>query len=182
MWGDYDLRNSSWEAYIEMSTGYFCYDALLTLAVPTNRSTTEKTLNYLHHSISVLTHYYPVCICHHGVPISVVGYIAELSTPFTNARWMLKEAGGGTGTTAYLVNGVLMAVMFFGCRIVAMAVLLYMMFVHYPATTGNGVANGLGGGLGHVVGPATVVFYVLNLYWMYKILRGVIDKLVLKKD
>jgi hypothetical protein len=44
------------------------------------------------------------------------------------------------------------------------------------------VANGLGGGLGHVVGPATVVFYVLNLYWMYKILRGVIDKLVLKKD
>jgi hypothetical protein len=34
-------------------------------------------------------------------------YTAELSTPFTNGRWMLKEAGGGTATTVYLLNGVL---------------------------------------------------------------------------
>lgn len=85
-------------------------------------------------------------------------------------------------TTVYLVNGVLMAAIFFGCRIVGMAVLLYMMFIHYPATTGNGVGDGLGGGLGHVVAPATVTFYFLNVYWVYRILRGVIDKLVLKKD
>ena len=61
---------------------------------------------------------------------SVVGYVAELSTPFTNMRWLLKECWqGGTNSRAYLVNGVLMAVVFFGCRVIGMAVLLYMMFV-----------------------------------------------------
>jgi hypothetical protein len=60
----------------------------------------------------------------------VVGYVAELSTPFTNMRWLLKECWqGGTNSRAYLVNGVLMAVVFFGCRVIGMAVLLYMMFV-----------------------------------------------------
>ena len=60
----------------------------------------------------------------------MVGYVAELSTPFTNMRWLLKECWqGGTNSRAYLVNGVLMAVVFFGCRVIGMAVLLYMMFV-----------------------------------------------------
>ena len=44
-------------------------DALLTMLIPTDRGPTEKALNYLHHAISVLTHYYPVCVCKHGVPI-----------------------------------------------------------------------------------------------------------------
>jgi hypothetical protein len=172
----------AWEVFIEMSTGYFAYDALMALTMPSHRGQVETALNYVHHIISVITHYYPVCVCHHGVPISVVGYVAELSTPFTNARWMLKEVGGGTGTTAYLASGIAIAVVFFGCQIIGRGVPLYMMFVTYPAATGVSVGTGLGGGLGYLIEPTTVLFYLLNLYWMSRILRGVIDKVFLKKD
>ena len=44
------------------------------------------------------------------------------------------------------------------------------------------MGEGLGGGVGYLISPATLVFYLLNLYWMYKILRGVIDKVCLKRD
>jgi ABC-type Fe3+-siderophore transport system permease subunit len=51
-----------------------------------------------------------------------------------------------------------------------------------PTVTGVSVGEGLGGGVGYLIAPATLVFYLLNLYWMYKILRGVIDKVCLKRD
>ena len=57
-----------------------------------------------------------------------------------------------------------------------------MMFVTYPAATGVSVGTGLGGGLGYLIEPTTVLFYLLNLYWMSRILRRVIDKVFLKKD
>lgn len=173
---EYGLRNERWEGFIEFSAGYFLYDMLGSMLLPSEKSGIEKALNYFHHIVSVITHYYPVCVCHYGVALSVTGYIFELSTPFTNARWMLKEAAGGTGTTIYLVNGILMAVFFFVCRMIGCAVLLYMMFVTHNEVTGKSVGIALGeiapfGGINHVIAPLTCIFAGINCYWMFKIVK-----------
>lgn len=171
--GDFDRRDATWEAAILASIGYFVFDGILTAVTPTIPG---GQLMLFHHVLSVLTHFYPVIVCHYGLPISLIGYMAELSTPFVNARWMLKEAGGGSGTTAYMINGVLMAVVFFGCRIVNCGYMLYMIYVAHPAATGgDSLGAGLGGGVfGNAIAPLATVFYVLNLYWMAKIGKGIV--------
>ena len=80
---------------------------------------------FFHHVLSIITHFLPVVVCHHAAGISLVGYLAELSTPFVNNRWMLKEGFGGASTTVYVVNGALMAIVFFACRILNVGFMLY---------------------------------------------------------
>lgn len=173
--GGYAVRSSEWERFIELSTGYFLYDFLFMVFPNTACEPVPSKEMIFHHIVSVVTHYYPVCVCHYGVPISVVGYLAEFSTPFTNARWMLKEAGGGTGTKIYLLNGLLLAVSFFLCRTCNLAFLLYMIFVAHPRfTDGLSLGEAMGGGLGHAIAPLTVVFYFLNAFWMWKIANGLV--------
>ena len=170
--GDFDRRDATWEAAILASIGYFVFDGILTAVTPTIPG---GQLMLFHHVLSVLTHFYPVIVCHYGLPISLIGYMAELSTPFVNARWMLKEAGGGTGTKIYLLNGLLLAVSFFLCRTCNLAFLLYMIFVAHPRfTDGLSLGEAMGGGLGHAIAPLTVVFYFLNAFWMWKIANGLV--------
>ena len=45
---------------------------------------------------------------------SMLGYLAELSTPLLNLRWFLFKLDRADGTL-YLANGVLLIVVFFGC-------------------------------------------------------------------
>ena len=71
-----------------------------------------------------------------------------------------------------------MALVFFGCRVVVCAFMLRMIFVAHPAATaGASLGTGMGGGLGHTIAPLAVVFYLLNLYWMYKIALGIVKVL-----
>ena len=60
--------------------------------------------------------------------------------------------------------------------------MLYQMVVAVPATNGGKslgsmLVDGAGTPLGHVILPATVAFYALNSYWMYKIGRGLVKML-----
>lgn len=173
--GGYDRAVPEWERSIEFSAGYFVYDFVFMMLPSTACEESPSKEMLFHHVVSIQTHYWPVCVCKYGIAMSVVGYLAELSTPFANARWMLKEAGGGTGTAVYLANGALLTVSFFLCRICAVGFLLYMMFVAHPRFTGGlSLGTAMGGGLGHIVAPLTVAFYCLNLVWMWKIGRGMV--------
>ena len=167
--GGYDRAVPEWERSIEFSAGYFVYDFVFMMLPSTACEESPSKEMLFHHVVSIQTHYWPVCVCKYGIAMSVVGYLAELSTPFANARWMLKEAGGGTGTAVYLANGALLTASFFLCRICAVGFLLYMMFVAHPRFTGGlSLGTAMGGGLGHIVAPLTVAFYCLNLVWMWK--------------
>ena len=77
---------------------------------------------------------------------------------------------GGDKTTAYIANGALMAVAFFGCRIVLGALMLYQIFVAVPQTTGMALGAAMSDGVApvvaHIVAPLAAAFYVLNIYWM----------------
>ena len=108
-----------------------------------------------------------------------MGYLCELSTPFVNARWILKEVGGGSGTLAYALNGIAMIVAFATFRVVAGLAYLYQIFVLVPRL---GPALSELGVLGNFIQPGAILFYTLNLYWMYKILAGAIKLFFPKRD
>jgi hypothetical protein len=54
-----------------------------------------------------------------GYILSTMFVATEISTPFINARWHMHEVGW-QGSRAYTVNGVLMVVFFFLCRVAAL--------------------------------------------------------------
>ena len=106
--------------------------------------------------------------------LSAMGYLAELSTPLVNGRWMLSVTTG-TGDAVYLANGIAMMVIFFFCRIVAGAFYLYEMFVLVPRHAPPLLSDM--GIQGRVIPPLTLAFYALNIYWMYKIVKGALKAL-----
>jgi len=124
----------------------------------------------LHHVLGLTLHFAPVCIYRKFAAISCVGYLCEFSTPFVNARWMLKEAGGGTGTRLYLCNGLAIVFSFFLFRIVGGLGYLYQIFYLVPKLAPPSLSDlGL---LGHIMPLGVLTFYALNLFWMSKILSG----------
>ena len=73
---------------------------------------------------------------------------------------MLKEVWGGSGTLAYLLNGIAMMVAFAAFRVVAGLAYLYQLFVLVPRL---GPALSEVGVLGALVKPGAIVFYALNV-------------------
>lgn len=156
-----------------ISFGYFAYDAVLIACCPTMPG---RGMMLLHHFLGLSMHFLPVCVYQKFAAVSCVGYLAELSTPFVNARWMLKEAGGGSGTSIYLYNGVAILVSFFLCRVVVGLVYLYQIFILVPRLAPPSLSD-LGPIFGQLVPPGALLFYAMNLYWMSKIVHGAVKLL-----
>lgn len=173
LWEGFGVASPEWERCVMISFGYFAYDAVLIAACPTMHG---RGLMLLHHFLGLSMHFCPVCVYRQFAAISCVGYLAELSTPFVNARWMLKEAGGGSGTRVYLWNGVAILVSFFLCRIVAGLVYLYQIFVLVPRLAPPSLSDL--GVFGRLVPPGALLFYGMNVYWMSKIVQGAAKLLV----
>lgn len=167
LWESFGRPSAAWERVVAISMGYFLYDGTLVLlhAMP------GRTEMLLHHSLGLATQYAPICVYHNFHAISCMGYIAELSTPFVCARWMLKEAGGGSGTRLYLLNGLAIVLSFFVFRVVGLLVCLYQVFVLVPRHASPSFSD-LGPFGPHLVGTAALGFYALNLFWFYKIVAG----------
>jgi hypothetical protein len=91
-----------WFLTVQMSMGYFLYDAVLVAFCFPNKA--EKWQTLFHHSLAYLLHYVPVCVYKVFFAISAMGYLSEVSTPFLNTRWMLlqvqreggRKGGGGS--------------------------------------------------------------------------------------
>jgi len=168
-WHSFGAPSPAWERVVAVSFGYFAYDFCLVLSDPKMPGRAEMLL---HHLLGLTMHFSPVCIYQNFAAISCVGYLCELSTPFVNARWMLKEAGGGSGTRLYAMNGVAIVISFFACRVVGGLAYLYQIFVLVPRYAPPALSDlGL---VGKMAPAGALVFYALNLYWMYKILAGAI--------
>lgn len=129
------------------------------------------TLTLLHHVFATLAWslaiYMRCCQWH-----MCFWLLAEMSTPLVNARFMLAECKAAK-TTAYLINGSSMFVVFFVVRVMPLPWLLYN-FAMYDATQIYGVG-----------GPAYTVWFTFTLivhtslqtYWFGLMAKGVLKLL-----
>ena len=121
----------------------------------------------VHHVLGIVVH----VICRHynhglfALYTSGV-YLAEGSTPFLHASWIMKSVGLG-GTFLFAANGTLIVLNFFVLRILVPPLLLYHWasnfepWTHYPAE--------------HIMRPLTgatlFVFMMLNWMWFYTLVK-----------
>ncbi|CAF0720232.1 unnamed protein product [Adineta steineri] len=93
--------------------------------------------------------------------------LAELSTPLVNIRWFLDTLKFPKTSKAFVLNGVLMTLIFFFVRIVAMPI--YWWKVYTVAITP------LWSHMGHfryVLINVCIVLDIINLYWFSKMVQG----------
>lgn len=173
------------DSFLNLAVAYFIYDMLSMFLV-------HNTINRDQVSVSrsTLTQFLrdrPLMVCHHIiVPVLVflVSYrnglgdcligavlLMEASTPFVSARVILVYFGM-KDSTLYVINGLLMLVTFFLCRVV----LLPSLYMWYSASTGLGVMPSL------IVMPAhchiaTISLWLPQLVWFNKMVKGSIKLL-----
>jgi hypothetical protein len=179
----YDFHNRIiiWESFVEYSVGYLLYDTYLMFIIDTSRSNKEVFINLLHHIFVVILAYYSVCLSYYGSSLNVIAYLSELSAPFTNLRWILKNVYGGTDTKLYLLNGIFIFITFLLFRVLSLGYCMYMMFIIQPSISGGYTGYNLDGYLGYLIDPIIICFYILNLYWFSKVCEGLKSKIHLKK-
>lgn len=179
----YDFHNRIiiWESFVEYSVGYLLYDTVLMFIIDTSRSSKEVFINLLHHIFVVILAYYPVCLSYYGTSLNVIAYLSELTAPFTNLRWILKNVYGGTDTKLYLLNGIFIFITFLLFRVLSLGYCIYMLFIIQPRINGGSTGYNLGGYLGYLIDPTMLCFYILNLHWFSKVCEGLKSKIHLKK-
>lgn len=94
------------------------------------------------------------------------GLFTEVTTPLINLRWQLQEAGA-SGTKLYMVNGLLMTVVWGCCRVLAFIPLFQHVHAHFADSLRYLPAYALAVLLGV---PALLL--VFNLLWFAKMVRG----------
>lgn len=95
--------------------------------------------------------------------------LAELSTPFVNQRWFLDVLGYGRTSTAYVINGLLMVVVFFLCR-----VMLIPFYWYYVISALRTPAWKYLTYMPYIMMTCCFVLDVLNLYWFKKMMFGAV--------
>ncbi|XP_050780573.1 TLC domain-containing protein 4-like [Gopherus flavomarginatus] len=160
IWGDPDLVKFN----VAISCGYLLYDLLLLLRY-------WKTLGD------------SLFVCHHLVALYAYGYVlsrgvlpyfanfrllSELSTPFVNLRWFFDTVGQPRSSWFVLANGLAMTVVFFLVRIAVIPSYYARMLAWYG--TPEYARLGLAVQVAWIV--PSLALEVLNLVWMYKIIRG----------
>jgi hypothetical protein len=99
----------------------------------------------------------------------------EASTPFVNMRWFLHESGMKEGSL-YLINGLLMILVFFVCRIVPTPFIFYKFIVQWN----DMVSQNFPVVFATILLP--IMITTLNYYWFYKMISGLISVLTKKSD
>lgn len=101
-------------------------------------------------------------------------YLAELSTPFLNLSFLLKEYNL-TANPVYTLSGVLLLVTFFVVRILLTPYMLYHFVTHWHPTPAHQHLYLLNIG-------AILFFFGINYLWFYQIVRIVFKKKSSKKS
>ncbi|XP_029440994.1 transmembrane protein 56-like [Rhinatrema bivittatum] len=146
------------------------------------------TCGYLLYDMLLLARYWNLMgdaffVCHHLAVLYAYGYvlnrgvlpyfanfrlISELSTPFVNQRWFFDILGQPRSSWPVLLNGFAMVAVFFLVRIAVIPSYYGQVF----ATFGTEAFERLGTGPQVAWVVSSGVLDVLNLLWMYRILRG----------
>lgn len=122
---------------------------------------------YFHHAASIYAYYYVVV---YGVMTGFANYrlLAEISTPFVNNRYFFDVLGIKKTDPLGFTNGILMTLSFFAVRILVMPI--YWMKVYQVYGTEAFLRTGH---VQMVLLVTCVVLDIINLFWFYKMLKGV---------
>lgn len=120
-----------------------------------------------HHLMAVWAYYFVVV---YGVLPYFANFrqLAEISTPFVNQRWFFDMIGQPRTSKGWIINGYMLGVSFFLCRIAIMPMYYYNCYSFW----GSQQQRALGGIISFYWISTSVVLDVINLYWFSKIVRG----------
>lgn len=111
---------SSWQSVVQFSLGYYLFDIarmLYNKHGPPKMDSMDPEFgqNVAHHTIMLMGHA-PVLLNRQVIGISAFGYLAEMSTPVLNCRFLMQRAGL-TGTPAFRNVTKLLAALFLVFRV-----------------------------------------------------------------
>ncbi|KAL7583794.1 uncharacterized protein LOC111908449 [Lactuca sativa] len=163
-------RSTLSDTILGMSCGYFLSDvAMIIWAYPTLGG-----LEYvLHHGLSLYSIMQSVLTGEAEFYIFMVLF-TEITTPFVNLRWHL-DVAGMKSSKLYLWNGIAMFVGWLVARIVLFVFFFYHIYNHIDQV--RQIKNAAFYSL-HTIPP---VLAVMNLFWFFKIAKGMIRTLRKKK-
>lgn len=160
IWDDNPVVRSSCAIVV----GYMAADAMLMTIY--YKQIGEK-FYFFHHAATVYAYYHVMTI---GILPYFANYrlIAELSTPLVNNRWFMDTLGFDKAGPAYMANGAAMTAMFFACRILCMPQYWYKVYSVYGTEKFHRLGN-----LQYVLIYSCFVLDVINLFWFYKLCKGI---------
>ncbi|XP_040607894.1 TLC domain-containing protein 4 [Mesocricetus auratus] len=151
---------------IATASGYLISDLLIILL---NWKVIGDKFFVIHHC-AALTAYY--LMLRDGVLAYIANFrlLAELSSPFVNQRWFFETLKYPKFSKANVINGILMTVVFFIVRIIAIPPLYFFIYSVY----GTEAFNRLGFTIQFAWVSTCFVLDVMNVMWMIKITKGCI--------
>ncbi|XP_029640227.1 TLC domain-containing protein 4-B [Octopus bimaculoides] len=144
--------------------GYMVADLII---MTVHYKTIGEVFYFFHHGASIYAYVYVMTI---GVLPYFANYrlIAEFSTPFVNQRWFLDVLGYEKKSSLFVVNGIVMTIVFFLVRVACMPLYWYKVYsvcgTHSFITLGH---------MRYVLVFTCVVLDSINLYWFYRMCAGV---------
>lgn len=151
---------------IDIMMGYIVYDTM------NEMMTNQEKDTLLHHVMGFLSHlstrWYNCGVASH---ITMLVFIAEMSTSFLHVSWLMHNLRLSTTTTFKLLVLVVL-VTFFVSRILMSPVLLYVTYSSYymdDALNAYWKVNGAPVVFYYLNALIVVMFGLLNYYWFYKL-------------
>lgn len=132
---------------------------------------------YLFHHFATVYAYYQVVGYGALNFFAIYRLLAEISTPFVDLRWFIDTVGYPKTSKQNIVNGVLMTLAFFFVRILAMPHYWYIVYTVYGTDSFNNT-----GYMRWVLFLSCVILDSINVFWFYKMCRGVTKVICLKFD
>ncbi|KAF5732514.1 TRAM LAG1 and CLN8 (TLC) lipid-sensing domain containing protein isoform 1 [Tripterygium wilfordii] len=156
------LRSSALSTFaLGISVGYFIADIGMIIWFYPSLGGMEYVI---HHLLSMAAVAYAM-LTGEGQLYTYMVLISETTTPGVNLRWYLDAAGMKKSKT-YIINGVVMFIAWLVARILLFMYMFYHVYLHYDQVK---VLHGFGRLLVFVV---PLVLSIMNLTWLWKIVRG----------
>ncbi|XP_052586385.1 TLC domain-containing protein 4 [Peromyscus californicus insignis] len=162
LWGDSTLVKLN----IATASGYLISDLLIILL---NWKVIGDKFFVIHHCTALTAYCF---VLKDGVLSYIANFrlLAELSSPFVNQRWFFEALKYPKFSKANVINGILMTVVFFTVRIIAIPPLYFFMYSVY----GTEPYIRLGFAVQCIWITTCFVLDVMNVMWMIKITKGCI--------
>lgn len=170
--GPVSFQRSSLSTFgLGVSAGYFISDlAMIFWFYPSIGG-----LEYVVHHLLSLSGVVYSMVTGEGQIYAYMNLISEVTTPGINLRWYI-DAAGLKNSKAYLVNGVGMFLAWVVARIMLFVYIFYYVYWHFDQVKQMHTL----GILLATVAPS--VFFVLNVMWFGKIVKGLKKTLAAKSD
>ncbi|KAK3755303.1 hypothetical protein QZH41_014616, partial [Actinostola sp. cb2023] len=158
-------NDSFWPRFgVAITFGYILSDFLVILL---NYNLIGDDSMLLHHLMAMLAYVFVVGF---GILPFYANFrqLAEFSTVFVNQRWYFSIIGEPHSSRNFLINAWMMVISFFLCRIVVIPYYYYKCYIVWD-TPGRRLLGVLSQTLWIFT---SIVLDVLNIFWMFKMIRG----------